>query len=355
MNKKIAVIKGDGIGVEIVDQTLRVLKTIEEKYNHQFALEFVDMGGCAIDKFGVPLPDCTLDVCKKSDAVLLGAVGGPAWDSIDPSIRPEKGLLKIRKELGLFANIRPVVIYKELKHDSPLKDSIVEQGVDIVIVRELTGGIYFGDRGSCIGDFGREAHDTERYNEMEIRRIAIKAFEIASGRQRKKLCLVDKANVLDSSKLWREVVKEVATDYPSVSLDFMYVDNCAMQLVKNPAQFDVILTNNIFGDILSDEASMITGSIGMLASSSFGESGIHLYEPIHGSAPDIAGKNIANPIATILSLAMMLRHSFALETEACAIENAVEKTLADGYRTGDLSKSNPLGTIEITDEILKRL
>ncbi len=339
MNKTIAVTKGDGIGVEIVDEALKVLNKVAEKYGHEFEYKYALIGGAAYDKYHTPLPEETLEICKASDAVFLGAVGGDKWDNVEPDLRPEKGLLALRKGLSLYANLRPATIYEALKSASPLKDYIVEKGVDILVVRELIGGIYFGDRKTYVEDGVRTAYDVEKYNENEIKRISKMAFDSAMKR-RKKVTLVDKANVLDSSKLWREVVKEMAKDYPEVELDFMYVDNASMQLVKNPSQFDVILTNNIFGDILSDESSQITGSIGMLPSASISEIGIHMYEPIHGSAPDIAGQDIANPLATILSVAMMLRYSFDLEEEAIAIEKAVEKVLEEGIRTIDIKEPN---------------
>lgn len=339
MNKTIAVTKGDGIGPEIVDEAIKVLNKIAEKYNHSFEYKYGLIGGAAYDECKNPLPEETLKICKESDAIFLGAVGGDKWDNVESHLRPEMGLLNLRKELRLYANLRPATIYEALKSASPLKDSIVEQGVDILVVRELIGGIYFGDRKTYVEDGVRTAYDIEKYDENEIKRIAKMAFDSAMGR-RKKVTLVDKANVLDSSKLWREVVKEMAKDYPEIELDFMYVDNAAMQIVKNPSQFDIVLTNNIFGDILSDEASQVTGSIGMLPSASISEIDIHMYEPVHGSAPDIAGKNMANPLATILSAAMMLRYSFNLEEEAKDIENAVEKVLNDGIRTIDIKEPN---------------
>lgn len=336
MNYKIAVVKGDGIGPDIVDQALMVLDKIGSKYGHCFNYTEVLAGGAALDATGVPLPEETVKICKESDAVFLGAVGGPKWDVLPGNIRPEKALLGLRSQLGLFANIRPAVMYKELSDACPLKAEIIgDTGLDLVVVRELTGGLYFGDRGTIQTENGETAYDTMIYSEMEVRRIAIVAFDIAMKRQ-KKITSVDKANILDSSRLWRRVVEEVAKDYPEVQLSHLYVDNCAMQLVVKPKQFDVILTENMFGDILSDEASMITGSIGMLPSASLGVSKLGLYEPIHGSAPDIAGQDKANPIATIISAAMMLRYSFDLEAEAVEIEKAVEKVLAAGYRTGDI-------------------
>jgi len=331
MLKNIAVIKGDGIGTEIIDEAIKVLKKIEAKYGHTFNLEYVPMGGCAIDEFGVALPDSTLEACKKADAVLLGAVGGPKWDNPSAKVRPEQGLLGLRAGLECYANIRPAKVYKPLSSASPLKDAIIADGFDIVMVRELTGGIYFGESGRE----GDSAFDTERYSVSEIERITKVAFEIAMGRK-KVLHSVDKANVLESSRLWRETVVKVAKEYPEVSLIHILVDNAAMQLVRNPAQFDVMVTSNLFGDILSDEASMITGSIGMLASASIGATSNGIYEPIHGSAPDIAGKGIANPIATILSVAMMLDYSFGLKQEAADIDNAVNQVLSENYRTADI-------------------
>ncbi len=339
MGFNIAVIPGDGIGPEIVAEARKVLDRVGSRYGHEFNYTEILMGGCSIDAYGVPLSDEALAVAKSSDSVLLGAVGGNVgnsrWYDVAPNLRPEAGLLKIRKELGLFANIRPAYLFNELKGACPLKEDIIGDGFDMVIMRELTGGLYFGERHTEEVDGVMTATDTLTYNEEEIRRIAVKAFDIAIKRN-KKVISVDKANVLDSSRLWRKVVAEVAKDYPEVEVSNMLVDNCAMQLVMNPGQFDVILTENMFGDILSDEASMITGSIGMLSSASLGSSKLGLYEPSHGSAPDIAGKNIANPIATILSAAMMLRYSFDLDKEADAVEAAVKKVLKDGYRTIDI-------------------
>ena len=356
MNFKIAVIKGDGVGPEIINEGIKVLNKIEEKYNHKFELTEVLAGGCAIDKENTPLPERTLEECKKSDAVLLGAVGGPKWDNIDPSIRPEKGLLGLRSGLNLFVNLRPATMYESIKESSPLRSDIVEKGVDFVVVRELTGGIYFGERKTEVINNVEVAYDVEKYDENEIRRIGKKAFETARIRNKKLTC-VDKANVLDSSKLWRKVMVELSKDYKDIELNFMYVDNAAMQLIKNPSQFDVIVTNNIFGDIISDEASIITGSIGMLPSASLREDKFGLYEPIHGSAPDIAGKNIVNPIATILSVAMMLRYSFNLEREAKNIEDAVTKVLNKGYRTADIynKKGTIVGTKEMGDLIVNEI
>ncbi len=344
MIKNIAVIEGDGIGVEIIGEGIKVLKKIEEKFGHTFHLNYVKMGGCAIDEFGTPLPDATLEACKAADAVLLGAVGGPKWDDPTAKVRPEQGLLGLRAGLECFANIRPAKVYKPLAAASPLKDSIIEEGFDIVVVRELTGGIYFGERGRD----GDSAYDTERYSIGEIERIARTAFEIAMGRN-KVVHSVDKANVLESSRLWRETVAKVAKEYPEVQVINILVDNAAMQLVRNPAQFNVMLTSNLFGDILSDEASMITGSIGMLASASTGVTSRGLYEPIHGSAPDIAGKNLANPIATILSVAMLLDYSFGLTEEAKCIDDAVNAVLAENYRTADIFSEGctKVGTVEM--------
>ena len=339
MEKNIAVIKGDGIGPEIVTEAMKVLDAVAKKYNHKFNYTEILMGGCSIDAYGVPLSDEALKIAKKSDSVLLGAIGGNTttspWYKLEPSLRPEAGLLKIRKELGLFANLRPAYLYDELKGACPLKEELTEGGFDMMIMRELTGGLYFGERSTVEENGIKKATDTLTYSEPEIRRIAIRAFDIARKRK-KKVTSVDKANVLDSSRLWRAVVEDVAKDYPDVTLEHMLVDNCAMQLVNNPRQFDVILTENMFGDILSDEASMITGSIGMLSSASLAEGKFGLYEPSHGSAPDIAGQDIANPIATILSAAMMLRYSFDLDKEADEIEKAVKAVLADGYRTVDI-------------------
>ncbi len=339
MNFNVAVISGDGIGPEIVSEAKKVLDKIGSKFGHEFSYTEVLMGGVSIDAHGVPLTDEALETAKKSDAVLLGAVGGrvgvDSWYKLPPNLRPEAGLLAIRKGLGLFANLRPAYLYDELKSACPLKESIAEAGFDMVVVRELTGGLYFGERKTEEVNGIMTAVDTLTYNEEEIRRIAVKGFDIAMKRG-KKVTSVDKANVLDSSRLWQKVVAEVAKDYPEVTLENMLVDNCAMQLVKDPAQFDVILTENMFGDILSDEASMITGSIGMLPSASLAAGKFGLYEPSHGAAPDIAGQNIANPLATILSAAMMLRYSFDLDKEADAVEEAVRQVLKDGIRTIDI-------------------
>ena len=360
MKYNVAVIPGDGIGPEIVREARKVLDKVGAVYGHEFAYTELLMGGASIDVHGVPLTDEALAAAKASDSVLLGAVGGNVgnsrWYDVAPNLRPEAGLLAIRKGLGLFANIRPAYLYKELAGACPLKEEIIGDGFDMVIMRELTGGIYFGERHTEEVDGVLKATDTLTYDENEIRRIAVKAFDIAMKRQ-KKVTSVDKANVLDSSRLWRKVVEEVAKDYPEVTLSHMLVDNCAMQLVMNPGQFDVILTENMFGDILSDEASMITGSIGMLSSASLGESKFGLYEPSHGSAPDIAGKDIANPIATILSAAMMLRYSFDLDDAAAAVEAAVSRVLEEGYRTVDIMSEGctQVGTAKMGDLICERI
>ena len=339
MEKKITVIKGDGIGPEIVTEAQKVIDKVAEKFGHKFVYTDILMGGCSIDKYGVPLTDEAVEIAKNSDAVLLGSIGGNTstspWYKLAPNLRPEAGLLKIRKELGLFANLRPANLYPELREACPLKDDIIGDGFDMMIMRELTGGLYFGERRTSDVDGVETAVDTLTYNENEIRRIAIRGFDIAMKR-RKKVTSVDKANVLDSSRLWRKVVNEVAKDYPEVELEHMLVDNCAMQLVRDPKQFDVILTENMFGDILSDEAAMISGSLGMLASASLNDTKFGMYEPSHGSAPDIAGQDKANPIATILSASMLLRFSFDMDKEADAIDNAVKKVLEAGYRTGDI-------------------
>lgn len=359
-NYKITLIPGDGIGPEIVAQAVKVLDAAGDKYGYKLDYTSILMGGCSIDKYGVPLTDEAVAIAKSSDAVLLGAVGGNVgnsrWYDVAPNLRPEAGLLKIRKDLELFVNMRPAYLYDELKNACPLKSEIIGDGFDMVIMRELTGGLYFGERHTEEINGILTAVDTLTYNENEIRRIAIKAFEIAMKR-RKIVTSVDKANVLDSSRLWRKVVKEVAADYPEVTYTDMLVDNCAMQLVMNPGQFDVILTENMFGDILSDEASMITGSIGMLSSASLGKTKLGLYEPSHGSAPDIAGRNIANPIATILSAAMMLRYSLDLDDAAAAIEAAVAKVLKEGYRTTDIMSDGMtlVGTDKMGDLIAERL
>ena len=366
MKLNIVCIPGDGIGPEIVTEAKKVLKKIEAVYGHEMQFEDILMGGASIDVHGVPLTDEAIATAKAADAVLMGSIGGNTqtspWYKLEPSKRPEAGLLKIRKALNLFANLRPAVLYEELAAACPLKQEISEKGFDMMIMRELTGGLYFGERKTVEENGELKAIDTLAYSEGEIRRIAIKGFEIAMKR-RKKVTSVDKANVLDSSRLWRKVVEEVAKDYPEVTLEHMLVDNCAMQLVKDPGQFDVILTENMFGDILSDEASMVTGSIGMLSSASLNDTKFGLYEPSGGSAPDIAGKGIANPIATILSAAMMLRYTFDLDEEASAIEKAVKKVLEDGYRTIDImpqdeagkQKVTQVGTKEMGDLICERI
>jgi len=352
---KIAVLKGDGIGPEIVDSAIKVLRHVEKLSGHSFELEEGLIGGIAIDQKGEPLPKETLDLCLQADAVLLGAVGGPKWDNLPTSKRPEKGLLQIRKALDLYANLRPAKVYEPLIQASPLKEETA-RGTDFIVIRELTGDVYYGEpRGIFIENGKRVGINTMRYTEDEIRRVVRKAFEIAMKR-RKKLTSVDKSNVLEVSGLWKEIVEEESKNYPEVELEHLYVDNCAMQIVRRPSSFDVIVTGNIFGDILSDEAAVITGSLGMLPSASLGER-YALYEPVHGSAPDIAGKGIANPIATILSVSMMLRYSFNLEKEAQAIEKAVEKTLEKGYRTPDIYSEGCLrvGTQQMTDAIIKSL
>ncbi len=349
MDYKIAVIKGDGIGPEVVDSALEILDAVGEKYGHKFHYTEVLAGGCAYDDCENPLPKETLDVCKESDAVVLGAVGGPKWDDLPGEKRPEAALLGLRKELGLFANLRPAILFGALKGACPLKPEIIGDGLDICVVRELTGGIYFGDRGFKDTDMGPAAYDIEIYAEKEVERIAKVAFDMAMKRE-KKVMSVDKANILESSRLWRKTVERVAKDYPEVSLDHMYVDNASMQLIRDPKQFDVIVTTNMFGDILSDEASMITGSIGMLPSASLGGDNKGMYEPVHGSAPDIAGQGKANPLATILSMAMMLKYSFGLGEESDCIEDAVTKALDAGYRTGDIANEGEkvISTAEMT-------
>lgn len=352
MKKKIAILKGDGVGPEIMDSAVQVLQKVEERFPITFELQEAKIGGDAIDTYNDPYPTETEKICKEADAVLLGAVGGKKWDGIESEKRPEKGLLRLRKSLEVFANLRPCKIYDSLKDNSPLKPEYLKE-VDILIVRELMGGIYFGKRGTIVEEGIKVAFDEERYNELEIERITRYAFEMSRLR-RKKVTLVDKANVLDSSKLWREVAERIAKEYSDVELEYMYVDNAAMQLIRNPSSFDCILTNNIFGDILSDEASQISGSIGLLPSASLGKD--HgLYEPIHGSAPDIQGKNLANPLAMILSVALMLRYSFQMEEEAKVIERAVEKVLEEGYRTFDLDSKEYLGTREMTDKVIERM
>lgn len=366
MKFQVGVISGDGIGPEIVREAKKVLDKVGEKFGHEFVYEDILMGGCSIDATGVPLTDEAIAAAKASDAVLMGSIGGNTstspWYKLPPELRPEAGLLKLRKSLNLFANLRPAYLYEELKEACPLRDDIIGEGFDMMIMRELTGGLYFGDRLTEERDGVMTAVDTLTYNENEIRRIAVRGFDIAMKR-RKKVTSVDKANVLDSSRLWRKVVEEVAKDYPEVAYEHMLVDNCAMQLVKDPAQFDVILTENMFGDILSDEASMVTGSIGMLSSASLNETKFGLYEPSGGSAPDIAGKGVANPIATILSAAMMLRYSFDLDKEADAVEEAVKKVLKENYRTIDIMPQEEekkktvtqVGTVEMGDLICERI
>ncbi|MBQ8088229.1 MAG: 3-isopropylmalate dehydrogenase [Clostridia bacterium] len=356
MTYNIALVKGDGIGPEIVDSAVRVLETIGARYGHSFKFTAWLAGGCAIDATGTPLPEETVEGCLTSDSVLLGAVGGPKWDSLPGNLRPEKALLGLRSAMGLYTNLRPAKLYLALKEECPLRSDIVAQGFDLMMVRELTGGIYFGERGRREGKYGPEAYDTETYSVLEIERIARAAFETARKRRRNVIS-IDKANVLETSRLWRETVHRVAEDYPDVTLSDMLVDNAAMQLVRRPSQFDVVLTSNMFGDILSDEASQITGSIGLLPSASLGATKRGLYEPIHGSAPDIAGMDRANPIATILSAAMMLRYAFDLSEEADAIESAVDAALNEGLRTADIvgaSGIRPLGCREMTDAIIAR-
>ena len=360
MEYRIGLIHGDGIGPEIVGEAKKVLDAVSYVYGHTFDYTNLLLGGASIDACGVPLTDETVAEAKRCDAVLMGSIGGDAktspWYQLPPEKRPEVGLLRIRKELGLFANLRPAYLYEELKDACPLKPEIIADGFDLVIMRELTGGLYFGERKTVVENGVRKAVDTLTYNENEIRCIAIRAFDIARKRRRK-VTSVDKANVLDSSRLWRAVVEEVAGDYPDVSLEHMLVDNCAMQLVRDPAQFDVILTENMFGDILSDEASMVTGSIGMLSSASLNETSFGLYEPSHGSAPDIAGKNIANPIATVLSAAMLLRYSLNLDAEADAVERAVKCVLEKGYRTVDIMSDGctQVSTTEMGDLLVKEI
>ncbi|MGM0432777.1 MAG: 3-isopropylmalate dehydrogenase [Spirochaetota bacterium] len=348
MDYTIATIDGDGIGPDIVQETCRVLDAVGKRFGHTFTYNKALAGGVAYDATGDPLPAETLDTCKASDAVLLGAVGGPQWDHLDGDKRPEKALLGLRAGLGLFANLRPAVLFSQLKESCPLRSDIIGEGLDLMVVRELTGGIYFGERGKQELSTGSTAYDTMSYSESEIKRIAHIGFEIAMKRG-KRLASVDKANILESSRLWRAVVTEVSKQYPEVELGHMYVDNAAMQLVRDPHQFDVIVTTNMFGDILSDEASMITGSIGMLPSASLGEGQFGMYEPVHGSAPDIAGQDKANPLATILSAAMLLRYTLGLSDEADAVEQAVSQVLDGGYRTGDIMSDSMklIGTAEM--------
>ena len=360
MNAKIVLIPGDGIGPEIVGEAKKVLEHVAARFGHTFSFTEIDMGGCSIDKYGEPLTDENLEIAKNSDAILLGAVGGNTttspWYKLEPKLRPEAGLLKIRKALQLFANLRPAYLYPELASACPLRPDIAEKGFDLVIVRELTGGLYYGDRWTREIDGVTTAVDTLIYSEPEIRRVAVKAFEIAMKRN-KNLISVDKANVLDTSRLWRKVVAEVGREYPEVKLTNMLVDSCSMQLVHDPSQFDVVVTENTFGDILSDEASEISGSMGMLSSASLNESKLGLYEPAHGSAPEIAGLNIANPLATILSAAMLLRYSLDLDKEADAIEEAVRQVLKDGIRTPDIWSEGctKVGTKEMGQEIIRRI
>lgn len=353
--KRIAVIAGDGIGPEVVAEAEKVLARTEELFGYRFETEHGLFGGIAIDEKGTPLPDETLEMCKKADAVLLGAVGGPKWDNNPKELRPETGLLGIRKALGLYANIRPAVVFPSLIEASTLKREVLE-GTDLIVVRELTGGIYFGEKFRRETEHGQEAVDTSVYNVKEIERIVRRAFEIARNR-RKKLASVDKANILETSRLWRETVNRIAPEYPDVEVEHVLVDNCAMQLLRRPASFDVIVTENMFGDILSDEAAMLTGSIGMLSSASLGEGRFGLYEPVHGSAPDIAGQGIANPIATILSVALMLRLSFGYEDAANSIERAVKEVLDAGHRTADIAtdKSKAVGTKAMGDLIVQAM
>ena len=357
MDYRITLLPGDGIGPEIVAGAVKVLEKIGEKYGHTFSFTTCLIGGCAIDAAGEPLPQATIDSCLASDSVLLGAVGGPKWDTLPAAMRPEKGLLGIRAAMGLYTNLRPARLYPALKEACPLRADIVEKGFDLMMVRELTGGIYFGERGRREGKYGPEAYDTEAYSVMEIERIARAAFE-AARKRRRDVVSIDKANVLETSRLWRETVHRVAAEYPDVTVSDMLVDNAAMQLVRNPSRFDVVVTSNMFGDILSDEASQISGSIGLLPSASLGDGKRGLYEPIHGSAPDIAGQDKANPLATILSAAMMLRYAFDLGAEADAIERAVDQTLNDGVRTADIAggvTEGAVGCTQMTEEVLKRL
>ena len=356
MEFRIALLPGDGIGPDVLEQAVKVLKAIGNRYNHSFQFSEYLVGGVAIDQVGQPLPPETIDGCLTSDSVILGAVGGPKWDDLPGDQRPEAALLGLRGKLGLYANLRPAVLHNALRDACPLRPDIASKGIDIMVVRELTGGMYFGDRGRRQGPMGQEAWDTECYSVEEVERIARTAFEIAMKRK-KKVTNVDKANVLESSRLWRSIVLEVAKDYPEVELDHLYVDNASMQLIRIPHEFDVLVTTNMFGDILSDEASMITGSIGMLPSASLGKGKLGMYEPIHGSAPDIAGQDKANPIATILSVAMMFRYSFDLEEEATAIENAVTKVLEARYRTGDIMIEGMtlVGTKKMGDLIVEAL
>lgn len=357
MKYNIAVIKGDGVGPEIVTEAVKVLDAIGSKFGHEFVYTETLAGGCSIDAEGIPLTQKTIDICKESDSVLLGAVGGPKWDNQPGYMRAEQAILGLRSELGLFANLRPALMFDSLADACPLKPEIVKGGLNVLIVRELTGGVYFGEKGRReTENMGEMAYDVMPYTEKEIERIGRVAFQMAMKRK-KKLTSVDKSNVLETSRLWKSVMHKISKEYPEVEYSDLFVDNAAMQLVINPKQFDVIVTENMFGDILSDEASMITGSIGMLPSASLGEGTRGLYEPVHGSAPDIAGKGIANPLATILSVAMMLRYSFALQEEALAVENAVKAVLADGYRTADIAKNGetPIGTAEMGDKVIEKI
>ena len=343
MEKNIVIIEGDGVGPEVIGKAIDVLKRIEEKYSHKFNLEYVDMGGCSIDKYGIPLTEENLEKCIKSDSVLLGSVGGPKWDNVAPENRPESGLLKLRKGMGLYANIRPTKILKSLEYASPLKETICKDVIDFIMVRELTGGVYFGEHKFEVVDGVKQAADLMLYTEVEIKRIGKVAFELARSSKRP-LTSVDKANVLHTSKLWREVMNNLAKEYSDVKYNDMYVDNASMQIASNPSQFGVIVTENMFGDILSDEASVISGSIGMAPSASLSDGTVGMYEPIHGSAPDIAGKDLANPIGTILSLAMMFRYSFGMLNEAEDVEKAVYKAIDDGYRTTDIMPKHNMMT-----------
>ncbi|MFZ7132898.1 MAG: 3-isopropylmalate dehydrogenase [Eubacteriales bacterium] len=356
MEYNIAVIKGDGIGPEVVNTSLEVLKVVGKKFHHTFRFQEVLAGGIAYDTFDVPLPKETLEVCKKSDAILLGAVGGPKWDNLPGDMRPESALLGLRKNLGLFANIRPAILFESLADACPLKKDIIGDGLDICVIRELTGGLYFGEKGFKDTPMGKAAYDVMIYAEEEVKRIATVAFDMAQKRS-KKLTSVDKANILESSRLWRRIVEEMAKDYPEVIVNHMYVDNAAMQLIRDPKQFDVIVTENMFGDILSDEASMITGSIGMLPSASLGYGNKGMYEPVHGSAPDIAGEDKANPIATILSVSMMLKYTFGLVEESACIENAIHQVLRKGYRTVDIKLENGItvGTEKMGNLIIESM
>lgn len=356
MEKNIAIARGDGVGPELIDSAVEILDIIGEKYNHVFNYEEAPVGGDAYDKYKDPLPKNTLEICKRSDAILFGAVGGERWNDLPGDKRPERAILGLRKHLNLFANIRPGILFPSLKDASPLKAKIIKDGFDIVVVRELTGGIYFGDKGYKDTDLGRSAYDIEIYSEMEVERIAKIAFDMAMNRK-KMITSVDKANVLESSRLWRTTVDRVSKDYPDVQLNHMYIDNASMQVIRDPNSFDIILTSNLFGDILSDEISMLTGSIGMLPSASIGEVSKGIYEPIHGSAPDIAGKDIANPIATILSIAMMLKYSFSLTEESKMIESVINEILEEGYRTVDISKKGKksIGTRDMTRLIREKI